>query len=327
MAVIEPLILAREDVEALIPPLPEIVEIVRDVYREAADGTTDTPTKIGIHPDQPLSFLHAMPAWLGARREIGMKWVSYFPGSNVTADSDATALIILNEPDTGMPIAIMEAMHLTNARTAASGVFAAHHLAPSQPTHIGLIGCGALPTWTLPELVRRYDTVRSVRVVSKRRESRTNFASRLSKITGLSITPVETVREAVEEADIVVSAIPQGLPPVAKGAWIKPGALVIAYDIVGTWDDDAIARFGLLATDGLPRLENIVANQRTEAVLPTNVVSFESLAKFGHPSSSAPKGSPMLAVPTGVASLDIALASEIYRRATATGRGHRVKLM
>ena len=67
-----------------------------------------------------------MPAWLGGQREAGMKWVSYFPGSQAVPDSDATAIMILNEPEAGRPVAIMEAMQLTNARTAACGIFAAH---------------------------------------------------------------------------------------------------------------------------------------------------------------------------------------------------------
>ena len=327
MGAIEPLVLDRDDVADLMPSLAEIVDLASAVYRESANGAVEVPTKIGIRPDRPLSFLHAMPAWLGARREIGMKWVSYFPGSDATPESDATAVMILNDPDSGLPVAIMEGMHFTNARTAASGIFAAGHLAPVNPVHIGLIGCGALQSWTLPELARLYPSMKSASVTSRRTESRNEFALRLSAETGVSVSPVNTVKEAVESADIVVSAIPQGPPPVAQGAWLKPGALVIAYDILGTWDDAALARFGLLATDGLPRLENIIATQRTSASLPDHIVSFDDLAANDGVTESSNQDKPVLAVPSGVASLDVALAWEIYRRAEFEGRGHRIKLL
>ncbi len=322
---IDPLVLGRRDVEDLMPPLTDIVDMVEGVYREASEGLADVPTKIGVRPDRPLSFLHAMPAWLGGRRELGMKWVSYYPGSGAVPDSDATALMILNDPDTGVPVAILEGMHFTNARTAASGIFAVACLVRGTPESVGLIGCGGLQAWTLPELLRRFPSIRDVQVTSRRRESRARFAEDQSKETGVTVTAVDTVQEAVEGADIVLSAIPQGPPPIAQGMWLMPEALVIAFDILGTWDDAALARFGLLATDGLPRLQNIIATQPDSAALPAQIVQFEDLAS-GHPAPSCP-GLPILAVPTGVATLDVALAWEIYRRAEAAGRGQRLTLL
>lgn len=325
-ATLAPLVLGRRDVEAMLPPLPDIVAMAADIYREGAAGQVDVPTKIGVHTDRPLSFLHAMPAWLAARREIGLKWVSYFPGSGAAPDSDATAIMILNEPEHGRPVAIMEAMHFTNARTAACGLFAAEHLAPDGPAKIGLIGCGGLPTWTVPELLRRYPSVERVTVTSRRAETREAFARRLERDTGVTFEAVKSVEATVRDADIVISAIPQGPPPIAQGSWLKDSALVIAYDILGTWDDAALDRFGLLATDGLPRLENIVRTVRTTARLPAKIVTFEELASADAP-SARPDGAPVLAVPTGVGSLDVAVAWEIYRRAEAAGLGQRITLL
>jgi len=323
--VIAPLVLDRSDVTALLPPMPELVDLVTETYRQAAAGAVDVPSKIGVHTDRPHSFFHAMPAWLGARREAGMKWVSYFPGSQAVPDSDATAIMILNEPEAGRPVAIMEAMQLTNARTAACGIFAAMHLAPAEAKHLGLIGCGALPSWTVPELARRFPSMRSASVFSRREPSRAAFAKRISAETGLSVTPVDTARAAVEGADIVLSAIPQGPPPIARGAWLEPGALVVAFDILGTWGDDALGRFGLLATDSLPRLQSIIASQRAPARLPDRIVSFDEIAATGKLPGGAVEG-PVLAVPSGVASLDVAVAWAVYRRAKEIGRGRPVRL-
>lgn len=323
--VIAPLVLDRSDVAALLPPMPELVDLVSETYRQAAAGAVDVPSKIGVHTDRPLSFFHAMPAWLDARREAGMKWVSYFPGSQAVPDSDATAIMILNEPETGRPVAIMEAMHLTNARTAACGIFAAMHLAPSGPEHLGLVGCGALPSWTVPELTQRFPSLKSASVFSRRGSSREAFAERIAAETRLAVSPVDTARAAVEGADIVLSAIPQGPPPIAKGAWLKPDALVVAFDILGTWDDEALGRFGLLATDSLPRLQNIVDNQRASARLPDRIVSFDEIAAAGKLPGGAAEG-PVLAVPGGVASIDVAVAWAVYRLALQSGRGQTVRL-
>jgi len=324
---IAPLVLDRSDVTDLLPPMPELVDLVTETYRQAAAGAVDVPSKIGVSTDRPLSFFHAMPAWLGRQREAGMKWVSYFPDSRATPDSDATAIMILNEPEAGRPVAIMEAMHLTNARTAACGIFAAIHLAPQEPVHLGLIGCGALPSWTVPELAQRFPSLRSASVFSRRASSREAFAERVTSGTGLAVTPVDTAAGAVEGADIVLSAIPQGPPPIAKGAWLKPNALVVAFDILGTWDDEALGRFGLLATDSLPRLQNIIASQRTSARLPDRIASFEEIATAGELPSGDAEGRPVLAVPGGVASIDVAVAWAVYRRALESGRGRTVRLL
>ena len=74
-------LLSEKNIRSVVPTLPEIVALVEQAYRLDAEGKAEVPTKIGVHPDRANTFLHAMPAWVGDARALGMKWVSYFPGN------------------------------------------------------------------------------------------------------------------------------------------------------------------------------------------------------------------------------------------------------
>src|SRR5215469_4500929 len=94
-------LLNQNHVQAVAPDLPAVVCLVEQAYRLDAEGKVDVPTKIGVHPTYPKSFLHAMPAWVDGVRALGMKWISYFPGNRQRGIPDATGIIILNDPDDG----------------------------------------------------------------------------------------------------------------------------------------------------------------------------------------------------------------------------------
>ena len=136
-------ILTEGEVESIAPPLHDIIKIVEDTFRMQAQGNVEVPTKIGVHPDFPRSFLHAMPAWVIEARALGLKWVSYYPGNSQRGLPDSTAVIILNHPDHGLPVAIMSGMYITYTRTAACAAVAAKYLAPPDPISLGLVGSGS----------------------------------------------------------------------------------------------------------------------------------------------------------------------------------------
>ena len=146
----ELLLLDRADIEAVAPSLPEIVEVVEETYRMDGRGEVEVPVKVGVHPGRAHSFLHAMPAWVAGERALGMKWISYYPGNTARGFPDSSGLIVLNDPDHGHPVAIMEGMWITLVRTAACGAVAARYCARPEPARLGLVGCGGLGEMVSP---------------------------------------------------------------------------------------------------------------------------------------------------------------------------------
>ena len=135
-----PLVLGEKEIAGVAPSLTEIIDIVEETLRMEARGKAEVPTKVGVHPDYPHSFLHAMPAWVKGAQALGMKWVSYYPGNSQRQLPDSTALIILNDPENGLPVAIMAGMRITYARTAACAAVAAKYLALRQVRRLGWLG-------------------------------------------------------------------------------------------------------------------------------------------------------------------------------------------
>ena len=323
---IEVVLLAEQDIAAVAPGRPEIIDIIERTYRAAAAGAAEVPTKIGVHPDFPGSFCHAMPAWVGAERALGMKWVSYYPGNMARGLPDSTGIIVLNDADIGLPVAIMEGMWITYARTAACAAVAARHLAPPRARRLGLLGCGGLGKWSLRMLAEVLPDLAEVRVASRTRESRERFCQVMAAEGPWKLVPVDHNEEAVRECDVIVSSIPKSDRPEAVEAWWPSGALAIPLDITGCWDNAAFERTDILVSDGLESLARMAARTRPGLVLPAERhVRLEDIVA-GRAQGRRSPGERIIAVPTGVASTDMTLAWDIFRRARTAGLGTKISL-
>lgn len=325
MRSIEPLILTQDDILSVAPSLTDIIGIIEDTYAMDARGEVEVPTKIGVHPDYERSFLHAMPAWVSGARALGMKWISYYPGNSDRGYPDSTGLIVLNDPDYGVPVAIMEGMWITYARTTACAAVAAKHLAKPNVARLGLVGCGGLGTWSLNMLGALYPDLQEVYVASGRRESRESFCARMAAQGSWKLTPVDDVKDAVADMDIVVSSTPHLPDPPVKGEWWTPGTLAIPLDVLSGWDDNAFRMTDRLVTDGYQGLSRFVDPNRPDFRLPETWSSLADVVS-GKVAGWQENQGRVMAIPTGVASTDMTLGWEIYRRAEANGIGTRIKL-
>ena len=320
------LVLTRGEVEAAAPPLAEIVRIVEDAYRMDGRGEAEVPVKIGVHPDRPHSFLEAMPAWVSGARALGLKWISYFPGNAAGGLPDSSGVIVLNDPAHGLPVAIMDGMWITFVRTAACGAVAARYCARPEPESLGLVGCGGLGHWTLRVFAEAFPSLCRVRVASRTAASRARFCrERAGGGDRWDLRPVERLEQAVRGMDVIVSSIPQGTVRPLAGAWWEEGATAVPLDVLAAWDDEAFALSDRLVTDGQERLETLARRRRPTLALPDDRASLAELA-LGRTAGRRSPAERIMAIPTGVASTDMALAWEIYRRARAAGLGREIDL-
>ncbi len=318
-------VLSEAHVSDVAPGFKEIVAIVEDTYRMAGRGEAEVPTKMGVHPEWEGSFCHAMPAWVPPARALGMKWISYYPGNRNRNLADSTGVIILNDPDTGQPVAVMEGMWITYARTAACAAVAAKYLANPNPVRLGLIGCGGLGTWSLRVLSEIFPTLTEIFVNSRTETSRNSFCAELNKQGRWKLVPVDRVDDAVRGMDLVVSSIPKsGSPPVRYGFWTE-GTLAIPLDVTAAWDDACYAQADLFVSDGFQAFTRLAERQRPGMKLPAQPVDLGDIL-LGRSAGRTEKTQRIMAVPTGVASVDMTVAWEIYRRAVAADLGTRVRL-
>lgn len=314
-------LLNQTDVAQLAPPLADIVALAEETYRMQARGEVSVPPKVGVHPHGSQSFLHAMPAWAAGAHALGMKWISFFPGNAAGGAPDSTGVIILNDPDSGLPVAIMEGMWITYARTGACAALAARALANEAPRRLGLVGCGGLGRWSLRMISAVMPSIEEVFVASRRRETRESFCASMAAEGNWRLRPVDDVRGAVEGMDIVVSSVPKLQQHPVLERWWSPGSVLIPLDVTGAWDDDIYWRADRILCDGSENLARALERYRPQLALDsTRMASLQDLSAGRTTGRRTPRDR-ILAFVTGIASLDIVLAWEIYRRAAREGRG------
>jgi ornithine cyclodeaminase len=139
------------------------------------------------------------------------------------------ALLNLFDPETGMPVAVIDASAITDMRTGAMTALGARHLARRGSRILGHIGARGTAYWNV-RLLDHLFHFDEIRVHSRRPESREAFGARLSADLGKPVTVTDSWEDCVRGADIVVEASRLPAPePLLKTAWIKPGAFVVPY--------------------------------------------------------------------------------------------------
>jgi ornithine cyclodeaminase/alanine dehydrogenase-like protein (mu-crystallin family) len=313
-------LLSESHIRSIAPTVAEIVALVEAAYRLDAEGKVAVPTKIGVHPDRARSFLHAMPAWVGGPQALGMKWVSYYPGNPARGLPTSAAIIILNDPEHGLPCCIMEGMYVTFLRTAACAAVAAKYLAPRAPQTLGLVGCGDLGRWSLRVMSAAFPSIEQVFVSSRRSRSREAFCAEMAGEVGWTLTPVDDPAAAVRGLDVVITSIPPVERRPVSGDALTPGTLLIPLDVVNSWDDNVLRCVDRIAADDPAHFAaRITARGATNVPAVDAITRTQDLVIGKSPRASSADRS--LVGVCGIASTDVVVGWEIHRRASAADVG------
>ncbi len=238
-----PLFLGRDEVRALLPPIPAQIDLVERTYRAMADGRVEAPPKIGVHP-RPDTFIHAMPAYLADDDVTAIKWVSGYPENPSLGLPYIEGVIILNDSATGMVTAVLDAREITAARTAAASGLCVRTFAPAGWRVATIIGCGEQGRYHAA-LLRALNPDAEIRAVDP-------VHDRAAALVAGGVV-VNDAREASRGADIVISTAPlvDDPVPVVTADCIGPDTLMLPVDLDAVFAPDAIASAGVVLTDDL----------------------------------------------------------------------------
>jgi ornithine cyclodeaminase/alanine dehydrogenase len=251
----ELLYLSGNDVESLGLGMEEVIDLVAFALCERAYGRVEMPPKPGVHP-QPGSLLHAMPAYVERSRACGIKWVSAFPSNKARGLPNITGLIVLNDPETGLPEAVMDAAWITAVRTAASTAVAARAFAREDSEVMGLLGPGVQGRTNLAALKRVLSRLRVVRAYGPHQQTLDRYKQEMEHKHEVRVESVATPEAAVDGADIVVTASPwPNLSPSIKPEWLKPGVFACALDFDASFTSAAVSSFERFVCDDVATLE------------------------------------------------------------------------
>ncbi|MFW9808249.1 MAG: ornithine cyclodeaminase family protein [Candidatus Thorarchaeota archaeon] len=251
------LYLSQADIIKINLLMNEIIEQLEIAFAEKAEGRVEMPPKPGIHPGESDNFIHAMPAYIPKMKSAGLKWVSGFPNNTQKGLPYISGLLILNDPETGLPICVMDCVWITAKRTGAATAVAAKHLARSDASIVGILGCGvqgrsnieALSVVFALEHVRAYDID-----LNRSKE----YAREIEASYGLAVEVVDSPRDAVSGCDIVVTAGPILKKPHAtiQAGWLEEGAFASLVDFDSYWHPDAMKQVNKFCTDDILQLRH-----------------------------------------------------------------------
>ncbi|RLC96339.1 MAG: ornithine cyclodeaminase family protein [Chloroflexi bacterium] len=250
------LYLSQADVESVGLTMAEIVGALEQMFHEKGKGRVEMPPKPGIHT-MPDAFIHAMPAYIPALKSAGIKWVGGYPENHKRGLPYITGLLILNDPETGIPLAVMDCVWITAQRTGAATGVAAKHLARPDSEVVGILGCGVEGRSNL-EALNVLFPLKRVFAYDVDADVQRRYVGEMSERFGLEVVPVQEPRQAVSGCDIVVTAGPILQVPHAtiEPGWFEAGAFASLVDFDSYWHPDAMREADKFCTDDVDQLEH-----------------------------------------------------------------------
>ncbi|MBF8290420.1 MAG: Ornithine cyclodeaminase family protein [Chloroflexi bacterium] len=319
--------LSAADVQAAMPDISErLVLAERTLIALATPDGAELPPKLAIHPRPAASFIHAMPAiYRGEvpdRDLVGMKWVAGFATNTAVGLPGISATVILNDPATGFPTAMLDGGPITAQRTAAVSGVAIRHFGPAvagRAPRAAIIGAGVQGHSHLPIFGYVLPGV-ELHLFDPDRQRAEALAAAAATTAGVERAVVhDTARGAIDGADVVMTAAAFGRREDSQSMtneWLVPGATVIPIDYA-TYCAAEVARDAAL----------FVVDHRDQYLANRDVGNFD-----GYPDPHAMIGEAILArtarpggrvvvTHLGVGLADVVFADAIVRSAAERGLG------
>ncbi|MEX0581727.1 MAG: hypothetical protein WD228_11600 [Mycobacterium sp.] len=310
------LVLNRADLESLGLTWTEIVDVLEDAFKQKAQGLVQNPPKPKV-TSREGAFIHAMPAYLGGSDRIGLKWVAGYEQNNAKGLPYIYGVMIMNDAETGRPIALLDGGWITEMRTpGVSGVTMRN--VPGDPRHLAIVGCGLQGHRHLEVALDVHPGLTHVTAYD-RNEGRALEMLALSgdRITRAASSPTD----AVTGADLVITTITVPLDPKLDCGNTDPNALLLpvdyddamaqkAFDDAAVYCVDDLGQYGSVADSvyffGLPKPDTHLAA----------VVAGEY---------DVPVTGRRMFLNMGIAMDDVALSSLVLDRATVAGTGRYIE--
>jgi 2,3-diaminopropionate biosynthesis protein SbnB len=209
-----------------------IVELVEATYRLHSAGDSVNPPSCFLRfPGRPSSRIIALPAAIGGQvRVAGLKWISSFPENVAAGVPRASAVLILNDHDTGYPFACLESSIISATRTAALAASAADWLSRGRrrPMRVGFFGVGLIARYIHTFLAGTGWSFDEIGVHDLSADNAAGFRGYLERSgTGGRITVHEGAEQLIRSADLVVFATVAGQPHVSDLSWFEHNPLVL----------------------------------------------------------------------------------------------------
>ena len=331
----EILVVSRTEVEALLTPAA-CLERVLDTFRWVGSGEVDqvNPVNLYVHdrsgpePEFGHGVIQAFPAMIRPLDRAAVKWLGSYRQNQRRGLPAISALDLVSDTDTGMPLALVDGTSVTNMRTGGHAAVGAKFLARSDSSTVSIIGCGNEGRTHL-RLLNELFAISSVIAFDVSSAQLDDFERDVDEWFGIETTRASSVEEAVAEADIVcvVTTAPE---PVLMEEWLRAGTHVCAATGFRDVDKACAKKFdkwvvGWYGRDlewvegpEVGKLGGLQPGDLTSADIHADIAS--ELIPGTRPGRQSPTERTIM-THMGMPALDAAVASLVYDLAVAEGVG------
>ncbi len=317
------LILSGEEVERLLD-IERVMGAVEEAFVAYARKEAEMPPKSYIY--YPRGDLRTMPAYLKYNETSGVKIVNVHT-ENVDLPT-VMAILELIDPNTGFPLAIMDATRITAYRTGAAGGIAVKHLSRKDSKIIGIVGAGVQGRTQLLAASKIRD-IEDVLIYDTNKKASLEF-QKFAKELGLNAKVCDSIGEATENCDVLVTATPVRKPivdSVSTGTHIN----AIGADAPGKQEinPDILKRAKIVIDDWEQACHSGEINVPLSKGILTKEDVYGTLGEIcaGIKKGREKKDEITIFDSTGLAIQDVSTGYLIYREAMEKNIGKRVKFI
>lgn len=224
------LILNRRDIENLVN-MNEAMKVVEKAFLEFHEKRGAFPKRLVIGVNEYKGLVYYMPAYLSRMSSLTIKVVTQYEENLKHGMPTVLASILMNDPETGKALALMEGTYITALRTGAASGVASKYLARKDSRVVGVIGTGAqarTQIWALLEVLKDIEEVKAYDLYLERAE---RFAKDISLQFGLDVNAVKTSKKCVENSEVLILATASRVPAL-NGDWIRAGTHINSIGVM-----------------------------------------------------------------------------------------------
>lgn len=304
--------------------LPAVVETVRQAYISFDRGKVVNPHSLFLRfGPGDVNRIIALPAFVDDLHAAGMKWIASVPGNIHQALPRASAVVVLNDPSTGFPIACIEGSAISAIRTAASAALCVRTLWPesSGPAIgcLGIVGAGVIADTFLRVLAAESWQPEMLVIYDLDEDRAASLATRAARRFGDARVVISAgLERAVRHSDLLFLATTARTPYLGNGDWLAHRPLIlhvslrdIAPDILFSVQNIVDDRDHVLRENTSLHLASMADDDRLKI---DGTIADLLLGRI----SRSPARSAVVS-PFGLGMLDIAVAKMAYDHAIAAG--------
>jgi len=304
----------------------EIVELVEATYRLHGVGDSVNPPSYFLRfPDRPSSRIIALPASIGGPARVdGLKWISSFPENVVAGVPRASAVLILNDHDTGYPFACLESSIISATRTAASAALAADWLSRDRPrpTRVGFVGAGLIARYIHQFLAGTGWSFEEIGVHDLSADSAAGFRGYLQQVdTANQVRVYDTAEQLIRCSDLVVFATVAAQPHVRELSWFAHNPVVLHVSL-----RDLAPQILLGSTNIVDDIEHCLKANTSphlvEQLTGNRDFLLGTLDDVIAGRVTVPAERPVIFSPFGLGVLDLAVGKYVYDQVVSSGDLH-----